>query len=189
MALGSTKLLGILGVVLAACAPYSAEPIAPDSPSPPASGPATTADSETSPSPPDTTGQSNGTPPANTGCSEAGAKTFGGHCYFKVGSMTSYEATAECIGRGGHLVTINTKEEHDFAKTFSPNAHMWIGMMAVLPSKEESDFGWVTGEPVKLDAWARDQPNGDGACVAFDDEGAWIDHSCTTKYAALCERE
>lgn len=183
----SSKLLGILGVALAACAPFSAEPPTLDSPAPPpTSAPPAADDPAVGDGKPS---QPSNTTPTSAECTEAGAKTFGGHCYFKVGSMTSYEATAACATRGAHLVTINSADEQVFAKTFSPSAHMWIGLMALTPSRDEEDFGWVTGEPVKLDVWAKDQPNGDGICVAFDDEGKWIDHSCTTSYVALCERE
>ena len=85
----------------------------------------------------------------------ADAVEFNGH-YYKMydSSMTWQEAKAECESLGGHLVTVTSQEEQEFAQTLIENGQKkqyWLGL--------DTDDGWVTGESLSYTNWDAIEPN------------------------------
>ncbi len=72
------------------------------------------------------------------------------------------EARDYCASLGGHLVTISSKQEHDFV--YSLTSISWIGLT---DEGREGTFRWVTGEPVTFTNWASPNPNGEDYVVAW----------------------
>ena len=75
------------------------------------------------------------------------AKEFNGHHYLFVPRLLTWEeARALCEEAGGHLVTINSKEENDFiASLFPRGSWVWMGLVT-----KKGVHEWVTGEPVRF---------------------------------------
>jgi hypothetical protein len=106
--------------------------------------------------------------------------------YFLVkDALDWYDARDECVKRGGHLATITSAKELERAKAIG-TGDRWLGL------RKDADagvFGWITGEPVELDAWKSGEPNGSGSCGKIVDGGEWWDHSCLDPLPAICERD
>ena len=89
--------------------------------------------------------------------------SWNGHRYQLIddgNGCTWTEAKEACERLGGHLVTITSKEEHEFLKTLMGgliNRYCWIG-----GSKVSGKWTWVTGETWSYTCWSADQPNGSG---------------------------
>jgi serine/threonine protein kinase len=86
---------------------------------------------------------------------------WNGHFYALTESELDWEsAEAEAVSHGGHLITINSKEEQAFVeKTFltPPDSVFWIGLT---DAAREGDWRWVSGEPVEYTNWEnRGEPN------------------------------
>jgi hypothetical protein len=60
---------------------------------------------------------------------------------------------------GGHLATLTTKEENDWAmKEFlQSGTRVWLGA-----HREGSAWRWVTGEPWEFTSWVKDEPSNKG---------------------------
>lgn len=88
---------------------------------------------------------------------------WNGHKYQLIDSgkgCTWTEAYEACERMGGHLVTITSKEEHEFLKTLMGdriNRYCWIG-----GRKVSGKWTWITGETWTYTDWEPDQPNGSG---------------------------
>jgi hypothetical protein len=61
---------------------------------------------------------------------------------------------------GGHLATLTTREENDWAaKTFlKPRSRIWIGGQRV-----GEEWQWITGEKWDFTAWAKNEPSNPGS--------------------------
>jgi len=126
-----------------------------------------------------------GGPPA-VACSEPGAVLADGHCYFAPeGERDWYEARDECATYGAHLVTIVDAAELAIVKTLA-TGERWLGLRK---AGDAGVFGWITGEPFTLDAFAPGEPNGTGSCAETTASGEWRDHSCLQPLPMICERE
>ncbi|MHC4248043.1 MAG: lectin-like protein [Planctomycetota bacterium] len=122
------------------------------------------------------------------------AVEFGGH-FYKIydGKMTWADAKAFCERRGGHLVTITSKEENDLvAKLDVRNPRFrWIGLS---DERKEGEWEWVTGETVAFTAWQQGEPNNqlneDYAAMRSVSRG-WLDFVPNTPQigGAICEWE
>lgn len=138
-------------------------------------------------------------PPVDTGtgsdggvtCTEPGAKTFGGHCYFQLSSNRTWDAArTDCAAAGAHLVAITSAAEETFVESFSPTADRWIGLSRPSGSPvADASFKWVTGEAFTYKDWAPSEPNGTGLCIRIRGGGQWGDQTCTNSYVSICERE
>jgi hypothetical protein len=126
-------------------------------------------------------------------CTEVGAVSFGGHCYFALGSMNSFAAASSaCTNLGAHLVTISSSAESSAVAPISTNVDRWMGL-----SKSASDpatdasYQFVTGEARGgYSNWSPGEPNGSGDCVRMKAGGIqWADDGCTNLHDAICERE
>lgn len=85
----------------------------------------------------------------------ADAVKFNGHHYKMYdSSMTWKEAKAKCESMGGHLITITTQGEQEFAQRLIQNGkknQYWIGL--------DTAKGWVTGETLSYTNWDYIEPN------------------------------
>ncbi|XP_061598136.1 C-type lectin domain family 6 member A-like [Cololabis saira] len=102
-----------------------------------------------------------------------GWRRFGSSFYKKfTESKTWSESRRECEKRGADLVIISSKKEQDFVGRLYTNETSWIGLKAEWSTKkEELDWKWVDGSPLKILFWAAE----------------WSQHQYNqSEYAALC---
>ncbi len=104
------------------------------------------------------------------------AKVFRGHHYlFVTEKKTWREAKKACEDVGGHLVTISSKEENEFAYKLT-TGYTWIGCT---DEEKEGDWRWVTGERFSYKNWRPGEPNDTGGsenyAVFFDTAMTWND--------------
>lgn len=119
-------------------------------------------------------------------CTEQGAVSANGHCYFVPdGQQDWYTARDECGSYGAHLVTVVDSAELAIVRSLA-KGDIWLGLRL---TGDAGAFGWITGEPFTLDAFAASEPNGTGSCAKTTDSGEWRDHSCLQPLPMLCERD
>lgn len=108
----------------------------------------------------------------------ADAIEFNGHCYKMFDESFSWDnAKKECEKIGGHLVTINSKEEQEFLVDMvksSTKKNMWIG---AYPSN--GNYRWITGEQFSYTNWAPEEPNN-----VFDMQNAAMMYTQNATYPA-----
>jgi formylglycine-generating enzyme required for sulfatase activity len=96
---------------------------------------------------------------------------FSGHRYELVmEALTWDEAKAKAETMGGHLATLTSKEENEWIlknvkRTWSDNAHFWIGG-SQNPKNKNGKWTWVTGEPMDMNLWGGQGPDGSGGALA-----------------------
>jgi hypothetical protein len=79
-----------------------------------------------------------------------------GHDYLYVDDPMSWaEAEAYAVSLGGHLVTINDAAENDWLVA-TLGTEYWIGFNDIAA---ESEWVWVSGEPVTFTNWLAGEPN------------------------------
>lgn len=128
-----------------------------------------------------------------------------GHCY-RVNSenLTFAAARDVCRAAGGHLLTVTSTEENDFARDLHDGEH-WLGASDGLPDTMSGvgSYSWVDEEAWDYTDWRDGQPNafetncpegGDASdcfehCAYQADEGDWIDRSCWHAIVSICEWE
>ncbi len=74
------------------------------------------------------------------------ARTFRGHAYLAVPEQVPWDvARDKAQAMGGHLLTLDSREEHDFALSLLPDfvRGCWLGLMLGSDNKDR----WTTGEP------------------------------------------
>lgn len=75
--------------------------------------------------------------------------------------VTWEQANAECIRRGGHLITINSEDEMKKASQLAQDAdlkYIWMGGYTSI--RGTSAFGhWITGEPFNYQQWYPGEPS------------------------------
>jgi len=90
-----------------------------------------------------------------------GAIFWRGHAYKLYPFNMGWEdAKAFCEKRGGHLATITSKDEDDFAYSVCRrflNRGVIFGLKRT--GVEMKDFAWVTGEKFEFNNWAENQPD------------------------------
>ena len=64
-------------------------------------------------------------------------------------SYSWYEAERACEEMGGHLVTLESREEHMFVRRLQPYRSIWLG----LTKEDGGDWEWITGEPFIYEDW------------------------------------
>ena len=71
------------------------------------------------------------------------------------------QANAECIARGGHLVTISSQEEMDVLTAMADAQGMrFVWMGGYTSVRDGTAFGhWVTGEPFDFAVWYPNEPS------------------------------
>ncbi|XP_030266606.1 CD209 antigen-like protein D [Sparus aurata] len=77
-----------------------------------------------------------------------GWKRFRCSCYYKFTEKKNWtESRTDCQSNGADLLTITTKEEHDFVKDLTEHQASWIGLQSVKSWKTE--WQWVDGTAPK----------------------------------------
>jgi hypothetical protein len=80
-----------------------------------------------------------------------------GHYYRLTEPLSWPEAENQAMQWGGHLVTINEREEELWLKNqFGLYEYFWIGLNDI---NSEGNWEWVNGEPVTYTNWAERQPD------------------------------
>jgi hypothetical protein len=148
---------------------------------------------DTRPPPPDV--------PPDTGpsCTETGAITWGGHCYFLItnAALVNWNtARGQCEGATppAHLATMDVSGEHTVLESLCPAGHhCFIGLTSSRASKAAGDFGWYTGETGFDGPWCGGYPNNLGQCGSWWEAppGCYQDLDCvaTTHLNLICERD
>jgi len=84
-----------------------------------------------------------------------------GHYYQLTELMSWSQAEEQAIQWGGHLVTINDRQEELWLRMqFGSNEYFWIGFNDI---NSEGNWEWVSGEPVTYTNWWQWEPNNQGA--------------------------
>lgn len=114
------------------------------------------------------------------------------------GGLTWDQARADAaqhtyMGVEGHLVTLHSSVENQFASAFGSGTVRWIGFTdsnatsqldgATMPGggSASNQFRWVTGEPVTYTAWSSGEPNNSGGA---EDAGSMRGDALWNDYAA-----
>lgn len=128
-----------------------------------------------------------------------------GHCYRVNTEVLTFAAARDaCHAAGGHLLTVSSEEENDFARDLHDGEH-WLGADDGLADTAAGvgTYSWVNEEPWDYTDWRDGQPNafetncpggGDVSdcfehCAYQTDEGDWIDRSCWHEIVSICEWE
>ena len=110
-------------------------------------------------------------------------KEFKGHYYLYVSEEVD-AGTAELKAdlKGGHLVTINTKEENQFvAEQMVTEGDIWLGAK----KNTKGAWKWITGEKFSYSNWNEDwHSNGDDEIYLRMEDGAWDDCTITENWSS-----
>jgi hypothetical protein len=102
------------------------------------------------------------TPPA-TGLKPGGVTwhEFGGHRYALTRVQGTFtQAEAEAQGLGGHLVTVDSREENDWLRKTFGGESLWIGLHQPAGSAEPAaGWAWVSGGRPAFTNWDGGQPD------------------------------
>ena len=106
------------------------------------------------------------------------------------------EAERDCESDGGHLIVIDSDAENTWlaqvaaeSLTNQGSSHQlaWLGMG---DHAKEGEFRWVTGAPLTLTSWFKDEPNSLNEtedCGEMRATGSWNDDRCNAQLAYVCE--
>jgi hypothetical protein len=112
-----------------------------------------------------------------------------GRCYeFSAVAATWFVARAECIKRGGTLVTVDAQAENA-ALSAELVADAWIGASDRV---SEGSFGWDDGTPFSFENFRPGEPDnlfGIQDCTLMHvTDGLWSDRDCRDVERYICER-
>jgi hypothetical protein len=83
-----------------------------------------------------------------------------GHYYKLTTPLGWPQAEAKAVEWGGHLVTVNDREEELWLKDrFGTQEYFWIGFNDLAA---EGDWVWASGEPITYTNWSPGEPNNNG---------------------------
>jgi hypothetical protein len=119
-----------------------------------------------------------------TGC-ELHALGTSAYLLCKAAMATWADASAACVARGGHLVTIAGAEENAFLVGLGV-ADAWIGYT---DAAMEGTFVWVSGHSTYVN-WAMSQPDNAGGtenCASITADGTWNDLPCDATRSFVCQ--
>ena len=102
------------------------------------------------------------------------------------------DAEAHCVKIGGHLVSIDSREEQNFILRLfkeSVGTKGWIGLN---DRNQESLYEWTDGTTVEYEYWNSGQPDDAAAgqdCAALTkSNGRWYDENCVIQNSFVCEK-
>jgi hypothetical protein len=56
---------------------------------------------------------------------------YGSSCYLKINNILDFNsAQQDCIGRGGDLISLNSKDELSFFTSYTKNAESWVKVLS-----------------------------------------------------------
>ena len=114
---------------------------------------------------------------------------FRGNTYeFYTQKLSWDHAYKFCEKKGGHLVTINSKEENDFVVelTKDSNDSLWMGGR----TQDHKVWYWITGEPFDYQNWSEGEPNNYGGnqdVIKLYRSGKWDDDGSSYLHGFICE--
>jgi hypothetical protein len=94
--------------------------------------------------------------------------------------MNWLQAEIQAVKWGGHLVTINDREEELWLREqFGEREYFWIGFNDIVvegnvEEKNEENWEWVSGEPVTYINWAPEEPNNRAGVDESEEDAAII---------------
>lgn len=100
--------------------------------------------------------------------------------------LTQPEAQAECIRRGGQLLTMENVDERNWLRStqLDISTELWIGLQATQATQTPSDFTWLSSGRATLRKWwfadaIVTTPSSQGLCVVQGREvRGWRDRPC-----------
>jgi len=119
-----------------------------------------------------------------------GWKKFNQNCYNFVEKTLSWKnAENHCKQEGGHLASVNSKEENDFIRTISSGV-FWLG----LTDFKEGVWIWSDGSPFAFNNWSGSGPSNSGGnedCVhgTQEENGNWNDINCASTFNFMCKKD
>ena len=124
-------------------------------------------------------------------CTETGAITYNGHCYYLVSTTATQSAAATtCQNAGAHLVTITTAGEQAAVIALGTGTERWTDLYRNGGAVKDQTYNWLTGESRNgFNAWSPGEPNGTGQCATLLGTGLWNDKDCALSLAYICERQ
>ena len=115
---------------------------------------------------------------------------YNGHTYeYYDYPLKWFDAYRFCEKKGGHLVTITSKEEDDFISGLVKDYSVWTGGRTF----DNSPWMWITGESFDYQNWGWNQPdnynNSEDALQYVFDQGTiyWNDAPGNTTLTFICE--
>ena len=135
-----------------------------------------------------------------------GASVYNGHTYFVVEESASwFDAKKACEEMGGHLATINDKQEEDYLiqlllSKYGKDRFQWVWLGA--RTNNDGVMEWITGEPFVYSNWHKNQPDSSSTgedCLELrnyyhDEQGQpclgefnWNDALSSKKMYYICE--
>jgi len=119
-----------------------------------------------------------------------GWKKFYQNCYnFVEKTLNWQDAENHCKQEGGHLASVNSKEENDFIRTIS-SGWFWLG----LTDFKEGVWIWSDGSPFAFNNWSGSGPSNSGGnedCVhgTQEENGNWNDINCASTFNFMCKKD
>jgi len=117
-----------------------------------------------------------------------------GHHYVLTRPMDWTRAEARAVALGGHLVTVNDREEELWLREqFGTQERFWLGFSDLAV---EGNWEWTSGEPATYSNWASGQPDDyrgieDAAVMNWSASGqggdGWNDEPMAGRYRAIVE--
>jgi len=100
-------------------------------------------------------------------------------------------AKAECAKKGGALASLTYDADIKKLMKYALNGNAWAGAWvgAKNPTKTQTTWKWLTGEPIpqSFPGWGKKQPNGGEDCLSLEVDGIH-DFGCTqTKRRYVCQ--
>ncbi|KAM9823316.1 secretory phospholipase A2 receptor-like isoform 1-T1 [Syngnathus typhle] len=107
---------------------------------------------------------------------------YGDYCYHYEKTVKTFEGAEKfCLGWGGHLASVHSKEEAQFVYDHSQTSiSAFVGL-----KKEDDDYEWSDGTTYDNNIW-KDGTKGD--CAFPNSAGELSASSCTTERPFVCKR-
>ncbi|XP_067392517.1 dromaiocalcin-1-like [Emydura macquarii macquarii] len=111
-------------------------------------------------------------------------------------SWAQAEAQCQSFGRGAHLASIHSEEEHSAVAAFVTRAQrhddedVWIGLH--IPARSQ-DWAWTDGSATDYSTWDDNRsyfsPKGDNCALLEEDSGflTWDNDSCNDRNPFVCK--
>nr|XP_049583901.1 secretory phospholipase A2 receptor-like isoform X2 [Syngnathus scovelli] len=105
---------------------------------------------------------------------------YGNHCYAYEKMYKSWEdAEKFCLTRGGHLVSVHSREEAKFVRDHARGWYPWLGLR-----KNNNTFEWSDGTDYDYKEWEGKKPVN---CACPTSRGLLNDCSCTGERPFVCK--
>lgn len=121
-------------------------------------------------------------------------------CYlFEPTARTWAEQEASCVAEGGHLASIHSVEENQYASSLIFNSASFGAFLGISPgtkfrtTEQFANASWSDNTPNDYANWGPGLPNGHNEeCVhmfPISGQGKWNDMTCTSSLPAVCKQD